>query len=118
MTLVIGFPDVFASDDQDFPAILPRGKGRGNLVKDLTHPGCAPALKKALQANPNFLIAHLILAATYSSLGRDAEAAAASQEVLRLNPRFTLEAHARTLPYKNKADRERELVALWGAGLK
>ena len=75
-------------------------------------------LKNAIQANPNFLIAHLILAASYGSMDRGPEAAATAQEVLRINPRFTLEAHAKTLPYKNKADVERELVALRQAGLK
>jgi hypothetical protein len=45
-------------------------------------------------------------------------AAAADQKVLLLNPRFILTAHARTIPYKDKADREKELAALRGAGLK
>jgi adenylate cyclase len=42
--------------------------------------------KKAMQANPNFLFAHVFLAACYSSMGRDAEATAAAKEVLRINP--------------------------------
>jgi adenylate cyclase len=74
--------------------------------------------KKALQANPNFLLAHVFLAACYSSSRRDAEAAAAAKEVLRINPKFDVESYAKTLPYKNKTDIEREVEALRKAGLK
>jgi adenylate cyclase len=73
--------------------------------------------KKATQASPNFLPAHVFLAACYSSMGRDAEATAAAKEVLRINPKFTIESYAKTLPYKDKADIEREVSALRKAGL-
>jgi len=73
--------------------------------------------KKALQVSPNFLSAHLFLAACYSSLGRDAEAIAAAKEVIRINPKFTLESYAKRLIYKNKSDIEREVDALRKAGL-
>jgi adenylate cyclase len=76
------------------------------------------ALRKALQMNPNFLPAHIFLAAYYSSLGRDAEATASAKEVLRINPKFTIESYAKTLPYKDKADIDREVDALRKAGLK
>jgi len=74
-------------------------------------------LKKALQVDPGFLFAHIYLAACYSSMGRDAEAASAAKEVLRINPRFSVESHAKTLPYKDKADVDREVAALRKAGL-
>ena len=74
-------------------------------------------LKKAMQANPNFLPAQVFLAACYSSMGRDAEATAAAKEVLRINPKFTIESYAKTIPYKDKADIEREVAALRKAGL-
>ncbi len=76
------------------------------------------ALKKAIKANPNYLLAQLLLAAAYSSSGRGAEAAAAAKEVLRINPQFSVEAHPKVLFYKNKADLDRELAALRQAGLK
>jgi hypothetical protein len=47
-----------------------------------------------------------------------AEATAAAKEVLRINPKFSIESHAKTLPYKDKADIEREVAALRKAGLK
>jgi adenylate cyclase len=74
--------------------------------------------KKAIDASPNYLPAHAFLAASYSSLGREAEAAAATEEVFRINPKFSLESYAKTLPYKNNADVERYVAALKKAGLK
>jgi len=74
-------------------------------------------LKKALHINPNYLPAHAFLGACYSSLDRKAEAAAEAEEVMKLNPKFSLESYARTLPYKNKADVDRYIEALRKAGL-
>jgi adenylate cyclase len=76
------------------------------------------SFKKALHVSPNYLPAHAFLAACYSSLDRHAEAAAAADEVRRINPKFNLESYAKTLPYKNKADIERYIAALRKAGLK
>jgi adenylate cyclase len=74
--------------------------------------------EKALQINPDFLIAHVFLAACYSSLGRDADATAAVKQVFRINTKFTIESYAKTLPYRDKADIDREVAALRKAGLK
>jgi adenylate cyclase len=74
--------------------------------------------KKALNLSRNYLNAHTFLAACYSSLNRQAEAATAAKEVLRINPKFSLESYAKRLPYKNKADIERYVAALRKAGLK
>jgi adenylate cyclase len=75
-------------------------------------------LKMALELNPDYLPAHIFLAANYSSTGRHSEADASAREILRINPRFTIDSHARTIPYKYGADVERELAALRSAGLK
>jgi adenylate cyclase len=74
--------------------------------------------KKAVHVNPDYLVARAFLAASYSSIDRQAEAAAEADEVLRINPKFTLESYAKTLPYKNKVDIERYVAALRKAGLK
>jgi adenylate cyclase len=73
--------------------------------------------KKALKASPNFILAHILLAACYSSLGRDAEAKAEAKEVLRIDPKFTIESYAKRLEYNDKADIKREVDALRKAGL-
>jgi adenylate cyclase len=75
-------------------------------------------LKKAIQINVDFLPAHIFLAACYSSMGRDAEANASAKEVLRINPKFSIESYEKRLTYRNKADIEREVAALKKAGLK
>jgi adenylate cyclase len=74
--------------------------------------------KKAVHVSPDYLVARAFLAASYSSLDRQAEAAAEAEEVLRINPKFSLKFYAKTLPYKNKADIERYIAALRKAGLK
>ncbi len=74
--------------------------------------------KRALARNPNFLPPHIELAAIYSILGREAEARAEAQEVLRLSPDFTLEGRRQRFPYKDAAVLERNIEALRRAGLK
>ena len=73
--------------------------------------------KKSLHIKPDNLFAHARLAAAYSLLGREEEAHAETEEVLRINPRFHVEYVARTLPFKHTADRELLVNALLKAGL-
>jgi adenylate cyclase len=73
--------------------------------------------KKALKIDPNYFVAHIFLAACYSSLDRQAEAAAAVEKVLQINPKFSLKSYEKKLPFKNKADIELKVAALRKAGL-
>ena len=75
-------------------------------------------LKQYLTHYPNILGAHLTLAAVYSELGKEAEAQAEAAEVLRLNPKFSLEVHKERVPIKDPAMLERHIAALRKAGLK
>ena len=75
-------------------------------------------LKQYLTRYPNILGAHLTLAAVYSELGKEAEARAEAAEVLRLNPKFSLEVHKERVPIKDPAMLERHIAALRKAGLK
>jgi adenylate cyclase len=75
-------------------------------------------LKQFLARYPNILSPHLTLAAVYSELGRDAEAQAEAAEVLRLNPKFSLEVHKERAPIKDSTVLERHITALRKAGLK
>jgi len=74
--------------------------------------------KQALNLSPNSAFTHAGQAANYSLLGRDEEARAEAAEVLRINPKFSLEYFAKTFPYKNQTDRERLVEACRKAGLK
>jgi tetratricopeptide (TPR) repeat protein len=75
-------------------------------------------LKQYLNRYPNILGPHLILAAVYSELGKETEARAEAAEVLRINPKFSLEVHKERVPIKDPATLERHLAALRKAGLK
>jgi adenylate cyclase len=75
-------------------------------------------LKKALQREPTNVMAQMILTITYSSFGREDKARAAATEVLRLDPKFSLEHVGKTSPFRNQADKDRFVGALRKAGLK
>jgi adenylate cyclase len=75
-------------------------------------------LQRYLSRYPNRLGAHLNLVVVYSELGQAAEARAEAAEVLRLNPKFSLEVHRQRMPIKDPAVLERHLAALRRAGLK
>jgi class 3 adenylate cyclase len=75
-------------------------------------------LKRAITLNPNFLVAHLSLAGVYGELGQEEGARAEAADVLRLSPKFSLEAWGQRLPYKDPAVLERSLAAWRKAGLK
>ncbi len=75
-------------------------------------------LQRYLSLYPNRLPVHLALAAVYSELGRDAEARTEATEVLRLNPKFSLEVHKQRMAIKDPAVVERTIAALRKAGLK
>ena len=76
------------------------------------------ALQRYLSRYPHILRIHLMLAVVYSELGQAAEARAEAAEVLRLNPKFSLEVHKQRMPIKDPAVLERHLAALRKAGLK
>jgi hypothetical protein len=52
------------------------------------------------------------LAAAYSKLGREEDAHAAAAEVLRIDPKFSLEQWAKTHMYRDQADFDRFVTAL------
>jgi adenylate cyclase len=74
--------------------------------------------ERLLQQFPNSLPSHVQLADIYSQLGREAEARAAAEEVLRINPQFSLEVHKQRVPIKDPARLERHITALRKAGLR
>jgi adenylate cyclase len=71
-----------------------------------------------LKRTPNNVIAHIGLAATYSALGRDEEASRYAEEILKLDPEFSLKQFAEILPIKEKAQLEQYISNLRKAGLK
>jgi adenylate cyclase len=76
------------------------------------------ACRKALNREPKNVVLHLALAATYVLSGREEEARAVTAEILRIDPKFSLEHLAKTRPHKNQANTARFIDALRKAGLK
>jgi tetratricopeptide (TPR) repeat protein len=74
--------------------------------------------KRLLQDQPNHLLGNIGLTAAYSRMGRVEEARAQAAEVLRINPKFSLEEWAKTQRFKNPDYAAASLDALRKAGLK
>jgi TolB-like protein/cytochrome c-type biogenesis protein CcmH/NrfG len=75
------------------------------------------AFKKALNRSPNDLLSHVGLAQAYSMAGRMEEAHAEAEQVLKINPKFSLEYYAKQWSYKNQADKDLVIYSLRKAGL-
>ena len=75
------------------------------------------ALKRVLTRNPDHLTAHVLLAALYSGLGREAEARAEAAEILRVSPNYSLAVVRQRMPYQDPVELERILDGLRQAGL-
>ena len=74
--------------------------------------------KKAIQRSPENILAHISLAATYNMMGREKEAHAEAAEVLRINPKYSLDSFAKSLTYKDQSQKDKVINALRKAGLK
>ena len=85
---------------------------RGGLRRRFRH------IRKALQREPNNIFAHTNLAGTYILMGREKEARAEAAEVLRINPKFSVDFWAKALPYKDQSVTDNLINALRKAGLK
>jgi len=63
--------------------------------------------EKAVQQKPNNILSRKILCSIYSLAGRMDEARAHAKEIMRLNPKFSVDQVARTDPQKNQAVKKR-----------
>jgi adenylate cyclase len=75
------------------------------------------AAKKALQREPNTQSPYIHMTISYIRLGREEEARASAAEILRINPRFSLERYAKILPFP-QPEADRIIEDLHKAGLK
>jgi len=76
------------------------------------------AFKKAIQLAPDDINSHSALTVTYSMMGREKEARAEAAEVLRINPKFSVDSLVKSSPYKDHSQREKVAEGLRKAGLK
>jgi adenylate cyclase len=75
------------------------------------------ATKKAIRIEPDTIPAHVCLATCYALLGRDDEAKAASAEVLRINPNYSVSILRKLSLYKDPNQTNFVAEALLKAGL-
>ena len=98
-------------------ATIFRGYGVALIQTGRVDEAVAP-LKKAVQRSPNDLFSHIVLTRAYSMLGKEKEAAVQATEVLRINPKFSLDTFAKSLPpARDQAERDTYIDALRKAGL-
>jgi adenylate cyclase len=90
-------------------AIAYRNNGQYEKAIDLS--------EKGLRGNPDQLSVYLTLAASYIYLNRTEEAHKAVEEVLRIDPNFSLKYQAMTMPYKRQETGDNFIDALRKAGL-
>jgi adenylate cyclase len=82
------------------------------------HEEAIAAGKKAVEKGPNDILAHTILVFVYDSAGYAEEAQSEAAEVLRLNPKFSVEEAEKRPSLKYQADKDRVSDAFRRAGLK
>ena len=79
--------------------------GYGHALRDTGRfQEAVSAYKKAIEREPNNILAHLSLTATYSMMGLEKEAQSEAEEVRRLNPKFSVDYWAKVSPYKDQAE--------------
>jgi adenylate cyclase len=100
---------------------IPIGQCLHNLAGTYSYLGrydeAIATYKKLLQREPDYLPAHVSLAGIYVRVGRQEEAHAEAAEVMRIDPQFSLERYAKTLPMR-KALVDQIVENLRKAGLK
>jgi TolB-like protein/Flp pilus assembly protein TadD len=101
-------------------AMRPNPIPTGFYYQNLTHLYCLTgqyeeaikAGKEATRVAPNNFTVRAFLTVAYSLYGRQEEARIEATEVLRINPKFLVDSWAKTMPFKNEADKEMTIGAL------
>jgi adenylate cyclase len=75
-------------------------------------------LERVLNRNPNVWPAHVYITASYVELGREEEARAQAEKLLKIHPHFSMESAEQKVPYKDQGVLERLGDSLRKAGLK
>jgi tetratricopeptide (TPR) repeat protein len=76
------------------------------------------AYQQSIAKSPDFIFARTGLALAYAQAGRLGEARTEAKEVLRINPKFSLEHHGFVTGIKDPALRKEVIALLNSAGLK
>jgi adenylate cyclase len=100
----------------DTATLIRQGSAYRNLGQ---HEEAVATYKKALQLyGADHLLAHIGLAITYALMDREKEAHAEAAEIMKIDPKFSLESYARRLPYRDQKVIDNVVSAIRKAGLK
>lgn len=78
---------------------------------------CIEAAERGVALDPDYVGLHVSRTGCYAALGRVEEAKVAAAEILRTNPRFTLNAFKSYAPFSSERDRDRRVKLLRMAGV-
>jgi adenylate cyclase len=81
------------------------------------HEKAVTTCRKAVTKSPHDLLSHIFLTYAYSEADRMEEAKQEAGEVLRINPKFSLETFANQLIVKDQAEKNKIITSLQKAGL-
>ena len=81
------------------------------------HEEAVGAAKEAVARNEKNIPSRLILICSLLDLGREKAAEGVAKEVLKINPKFSLDRHAKTQPYKDSSILNQQIEHLRRAGL-
>jgi hypothetical protein len=73
---------------------------------------------ETIERNPDYLFAYLGLTAAYEWSGNHEKACWAAENVMRVNPNFSIAVEEKMSPIKDEASKKRYFDALRNAGLK
>jgi adenylate cyclase len=83
----------------------------------ISHEEALAVVKRGLDISPNIRPLLQRLAIIYSLTGRDGEAGAVAENLIKLHPKFSIERWAKRAPFKDQAVIERYVKAMRKAGL-
>ena len=101
------------------PSIFGTILSKAANINDLHGDFFLKALKwgeKAVHQNPKNILSRVILCSIYSLADRMDEARAQAKEIMKINPKFSVDRFARTDPQKNQVVKKRYIDALRNAG--
>jgi tetratricopeptide (TPR) repeat protein len=113
----IGFMEKAMRLDPRYPALYLVFLGQAYRLTE-RYGDAVSICKMAIGRSPSLFAAHVELEITYSMMGKEQEARTEVEQILQLNPRFSLgKAVQRIWPYKDPTLLERDLAALRRVGL-
>jgi adenylate cyclase len=99
-----------------YPAWYVGDLGWAYLLMDRQDDAIA-TMQEAVKLDPDYIYTYMVLAISQAELGRAEKAAAAVENILRIEPKYSLRVFARSQPFRDAPVLQRHLEGLRKAGL-